>query len=112
MGKYTAYGSMIYTHTALHLASRNGHTRFDYSHIIVSETGFKLDDAGSWKSCSGSGLTSMSGQLEERLSMRRRSVERFHNTMDCPGNSNSKQNNILSEPCGILMLCVPDHRLG
>ena len=81
MGKYTAYGSMIYTHTALHLASRNGHTRFDYSHNIVSETGFKLDDAGSWKSCSGSGLTSMSGQLEERLSMRRRSVERFHNPL-------------------------------
>ena len=29
VGKYTAYGSMIYTHTALHLASRNGHTRCD-----------------------------------------------------------------------------------
>ena len=29
VGKYTAYGSMIYTHTALHLASRNGHTRSD-----------------------------------------------------------------------------------
>ena len=30
VGKYTAYGSMIYTHTPLHLASRNGHTRFDF----------------------------------------------------------------------------------
>ena len=29
VGKYTAYGSMIYTHTALYLASRNGHTRSD-----------------------------------------------------------------------------------
>ena len=28
VGKYTAYGSMIYTHTPLHLASRNGHTRY------------------------------------------------------------------------------------
>ncbi len=26
VGKYTAYGSMIYCHTPLHLASRNGHT--------------------------------------------------------------------------------------
>ena len=26
VGKYTAYGSMIYAHTPLHLASRNGHT--------------------------------------------------------------------------------------
>eukprot|EP00091_Calanus_sinicus_P009056 TRINITY_DN21436_c0_g1_i1.p2 TRINITY_DN21436_c0_g1~~TRINITY_DN21436_c0_g1_i1.p2 ORF type:complete len:128 (+),score=5.02 TRINITY_DN21436_c0_g1_i1:39-386(+) len=25
VGKYTAYGSMLYTHTPLHLASRNGH---------------------------------------------------------------------------------------
>ena len=27
VGKYTAYGSMVYTHTALHLASRNGHVK-------------------------------------------------------------------------------------
>ena len=25
VGKYTAYGGMLYTHTPLHLASRNGH---------------------------------------------------------------------------------------
>ena len=25
VGKFTAYGSMVYTHTPLHLASRNGH---------------------------------------------------------------------------------------
>ena len=26
VGKYTAYGGMLYTHTPLHLASRNGHS--------------------------------------------------------------------------------------
>ena len=25
VGKFTAYGSMVYLHTPLHLASRNGH---------------------------------------------------------------------------------------
>ena len=76
VGKYTAYGSMIYTHTALHLASRNGHTRFKIFLEVLCLQIQNSNTSGWLRSCCESDWTSMYGRLEERLCMRLRSVAR------------------------------------
>ena len=80
VGKYTAYGSMIYTHTALHLASRNGHTRsyifFIPNHEVLCLKIQNSNTSGWLRSCCESDWTSTYGQLEEPLCMRLRSVAR------------------------------------
>ena len=80
VGKYTAYGSMIYTHTALHLASRNGHTRSDIffipNHEVLCLKIQNSNTSGWLRSCCESDWTSTYGQLEEPLCMRLRSVAR------------------------------------